>query len=135
MTYSKTLNYQWDIKNGITLCFTESWLNDDIINIQLAGYMLYWQDRIAASGKARCGRLCIFVNNSWCTISKEVLRFCLPEVEYLMIRCKAHYLPRDFSSVFFIAVYIPLQTDAGTKTTLNELHSANRKTLTQRRRS
>ena len=71
-----------------------------------------------------CGRLCIFVNKSWCTISKEVLRFCLPEVEYLMISCRQHYLPREFSSVFFVAVYIPPQSNASTKTTLNELYSA-----------
>ncbi|CDQ56629.1 unnamed protein product [Oncorhynchus mykiss] len=66
------LNYQWDIQNCNILCFTESWLNDDTINIQLAGYTLYWQDRTTASGKTRGGGLCTFVNNSWCTISKEV---------------------------------------------------------------
>ena len=69
------------------LCFTESWLNDDMNNIQLVVYTLYRQDRTAASGKTRCGGLCIFVNNSWCTKSKEVSRFCLPDVEYLMISC------------------------------------------------
>ena len=41
-----------------------------------------------------------------------------------MISCRPHYLPREFSSVFFVAVYIPPQTDAGTKTALNELYSA-----------
>jgi hypothetical protein len=56
--------------------------------------------------------------------SKEVSRFCSPEVEYLMIRCRTHYLPREFSSVFFVAVYIPPQTDTGTKTALNELYMA-----------
>ena len=76
-------------------------------NIQLAGYTLYRQDRTAASGKTRGGGLCIFVNNSWCTISKEVSRFCSPEVENCMISCRPHYLPREFSSIFFIAVYLP----------------------------
>ena len=52
------------------------------------------------------------------------MALCLPEVEYLMISCRPHYLPREFSSVFFGAVYIPPQTDAGTKTALNELYSA-----------
>ena len=41
-----------------------------------------------------------------------------------MISCRPHYLLRDFSSVFFVSVYIPPQTDAGTKTTLNELCTA-----------
>jgi hypothetical protein len=41
-----------------------------------------------------------------------------------MISCIPHYLPRELSSVFFVAVYIPPQTEAGTKTALNELYSA-----------
>jgi hypothetical protein len=39
-----------------------------------------------------------------------------------MISCRSHYLPREFSSTFFVAVYLPPQTDAGTKTALNELY-------------
>jgi hypothetical protein len=93
--------------------------------MQLAGYTLYRQDRTAASGKTRGGGLCIFLNNSWCMISKEVSSYCLPEVEYHMICCRPQYLPREFSSVLFIAVYVPPQTEAGTnKTALNELYSA-----------
>ena len=41
-----------------------------------------------------------------------------------MISCSPPYLPREFSSVFFLAVYIPPQSEAGTKTALNELCSA-----------
>ena len=70
--------------------------------------------------------MCIFVNNSWCTKYniKEVSRLCSHEVEYLMISCRPHYLPREFSSIFFVAVYIPPETNAGTKTALNELYKA-----------
>ena len=56
--------------------------------------------------------------------AKEVSKFCLSEVVYLMISCRPHYLLREFSSVFFRTVYIPPQTDAGTKTALNELYVA-----------
>ena len=41
-----------------------------------------------------------------------------------MINCRPHNLPREFSSIFFVAVYLPPQTDAGTKTALNELYKA-----------
>ena len=41
-----------------------------------------------------------------------------------MINCRPHYLSREFLFVFFVAVYIPPQSEAGTKTALNELHSA-----------
>ena len=41
-----------------------------------------------------------------------------------MISFRPHYQPREFSSVFFAAVYIPPQTKAGTTTSLNELYSS-----------
>ena len=79
------------------LCFTESWLNDDTDNIHLAGFSVHWQDRTAMSGKTRGGSVCLFVNNSWCTMYniKEVSRYCSPEVS-----CRPHYLPREFISIF-----------------------------------
>ena len=46
-------------------------------------------------------------------------RYCSPEGEYLMISCRPPYLPREFSSILSVAVYLPPQTDAGTKTALN----------------
>jgi hypothetical protein len=55
---------------------------------------------------------------------KEVSRYCSPEVVYLMISCRPHYLPREFSSILFIAVYLPPQNEAGNKTTLNQLYKA-----------
>ena len=41
-----------------------------------------------------------------------------------MIRCRPHYLPRELSSILFVAVYLPPQPDAGTKTTLNQQYKA-----------
>jgi hypothetical protein len=41
-----------------------------------------------------------------------------------MISCRPHYLPREFSSIIFIAVYLPQQNEAGTKTALNQLYKA-----------
>jgi hypothetical protein len=96
---------------------------DFTVATQLAGFKLFRKHRTAASGKTRGDGLCIFVNNSWCTKYKEVSRFCSPEVEYLMISCRPRYLPREFTSIFFVAVYIPPQTNAGTKTALNELYT------------
>ena len=40
-----------------------------------------------------------------------------------MISCIPHYLPRECSSIFFVA-YIPPQSEAGTKIALTELYSA-----------
>ena len=69
-------------------------MNNDIKNIELAGYTLHRQDRTAASGKTQGGGQYIYVNNSWYTISKEVSKFCWPEIEYLMITCRPHNVPR-----------------------------------------
>lgn len=115
-----------DIKNCNILCFTESRLNDDTDNIELTGFSVNPQDKAATSSKTRGGGVCLFVNNSRCVMSniKELLRYCSPEVEYLMISCRSHYIPRDISSILFGAIYLTPQTDAGTKTTVNELYKA-----------
>ena len=63
---------------------------------------MHWQTRDANSGKTRGGGVCLFVNNSWCAMSniKDVSRYCSPEVEYLMISCRPHYLPKESSSIY-----------------------------------
>jgi hypothetical protein len=93
------LSYQRDIKNGNILCFTETWLNKETDNIELAGFSIHRQNRDATSGKTRGGGVCLFVNNSWCAMCniEEVSRYFLPEVEYLMISGRPHDLPREFS--------------------------------------
>ena len=104
-------SYQRVIKNYNSLCFTETWLNEETDNIEQAGFFMHRQIRDATSGKTRGGSVSLFVNNSWCAVSniKEVSRYCSPEVEYLMISCWPHYLPREFSSVLFVAVYLPVK--------------------------
>jgi hypothetical protein len=42
-------------------------------------------------------------------------------VEYLMISCRPNYLPREFSSVLSVAVYLLPQTDA-LRDALNQLY-------------
>ena len=89
MTYWARLNYQLDIKNCNSVCFIESWLNDDMDNVELEGFSIPRQNRETTSGKTRSGGVCLFVKNSWCAMSniKEVSRYCSPEVEELMICC------------------------------------------------
>ena len=75
---------------------------------------MHRQGREATSDKTRCGGVCLFVNNSWCEMSniKDVSMYCSPEVEHIMKNCSTNYLPREFSSILFVAVYLPPQTDA-----------------------
>jgi hypothetical protein len=41
-----------------------------------------------------------------------------------MISCRPYYLPREFSFIFIIVVYLPPETDAGTNTALKEMYRA-----------
>ena len=88
-------------------------------NIELAWFSMHGQNREATSGKTS---VCLFVNNM--SNIKEVSRYRSPEVEYLTINCRPHYLPREFSSVLFGTVSLTPQNEAGTKTALNQLYKA-----------
>ena len=87
-------------------------------NIELAGFSMHRQDREATRG----GVVCLFVNINWCAMSntKEVSRYCSPEVEYLMISFRPHYI----RYMLFVAFYFSPQINTGTKTALNKLYSA-----------
>ena len=47
-----------------------------------------------------------------CLILNQSRGYAHLEVEYLMISCRP-YLQREFSAIFFVAVYLPPQTDSG----------------------
>ena len=49
-------------------------------------------------------------------------RHCSSNLEYLMVKCRLFYLPRDFTSTVVTAASIPL--DANTKTAMKEVHTA-----------
>ncbi|KAI3372196.1 hypothetical protein L3Q82_007057 [Scortum barcoo] len=92
--------------------------------IELAGRHTLRADRAAAdSGKTRGGGLCIYVNNkAWCTNSVIVGRHCSTNLEFLMVKCRPFYLPREFTSTIITAAYIPPDADA--KAAMNGLYEA-----------
>lgn len=64
------------------------------------------------SGKSRGGVLCIYINNNWCTNATILDQYCSPDLEFLAVKCRPYYLPREFSVVIVLAVYIPPCTNA-----------------------
>lgn len=84
----------------------ETWLHDNIpdLAMELAGRSLYCADRTADSGNSRGGGVCAYIHNSWCTDTIAIERHCCPDLEFLMLKCRPFYLPREFSSVFITAV-------------------------------
>ncbi|ONI45398.1 hypothetical protein AN641_04275 [Candidatus Epulonipiscioides gigas] len=116
------LTQQRETRNCGALIFTETWLHNNILDEALAldGRSLFRADRTQDSGKTRGGGLCVYINDAWCTGAVRVDGKCSPDVEFLLLRCRPYYLPREFTSVFVAAVYIP--PDANSKNALQELY-------------
>ena len=117
--------FQRDIRDCNVLCFTETWLTGETQSeaVQPAGFSTHRADRNKhLSGKERGGGVCLMANVTWCDERniQELKSFCSPDLEFLTIKCRPHYLPREFSSIIITAVYIPPQAD--TSMALNELY-------------
>ncbi len=81
--------------------------------IALDGHGLFKADRTQDSGRYRGGGLCVCMNNALCSNAVKVEGRGSPDVEFLMLRCRPFYLPREFISVYIVDVYFP--TDANSK--------------------
>ncbi len=105
--------------------FTETWLNDNIPDsaIQLNRLTCYRADRdTALSGKSRGGGLCVYINKEWCNNAAVVSKHCSSLEEFMFVKCRPFYLPREFTAIVIVAVYIPPCANA--KDALRELYSA-----------
>ncbi|KAI4883243.1 hypothetical protein NFI96_004646 [Prochilodus magdalenae] len=110
--------------NSCVVIITETWLNRSVPDaaIELAGHSIYRADRTEASGKSRGGGLCIYIHNNWCTAADTIEQHCSQDLEFLTLRCRPFFLPREFSAVLLTAVYVPPQAKA--KLALSRLHDA-----------
>ena len=52
------------------------------------------------------------VHQWWYNDTNILSTYCSPEIETLIIKCRPYYLPREFTSVVLIGVYIPSQANA-----------------------
>ncbi|KAL0148751.1 hypothetical protein M9458_055929 [Cirrhinus mrigala] len=105
--------------------FTETWLNDKTPDsaIQLPGLTCCRADRDSSlSGKTRGGGLCVYINKEWCNSAAVVTKNCSSLVEFVFVKCRPFYLPREFTAIVIVAVYI--SPCANAKDALRELYSA-----------
>ncbi len=89
---------------------TEIWLNDNIPDsaIQLNRLTCYRADRdTTLSGKSHGGGLCVYINKEWCNNAAVVLKHCSSLVEFMFVKCRPFYLPREFTAIVIVTVYIP----------------------------
>ncbi len=88
----------------------ETWLNNSVPDcaIQLEQLTCYRADRaLVEGGKRRGGGLCVYINNVWCRDAVVVCKHCSPLVEFMIIKCRPFYLPREYTAILLVAVYIP----------------------------
>ncbi len=91
--------------------------------IELTGFSVHRSDRTKElTGKSRGGGVCFYINNSWCDERNihSIKSFCSPDLEFHMLLCRPFWLPRKFTAIIIMAVYIPPQ--ANTDQALKELY-------------
>ncbi len=104
------------VRDCCVLIVTETWFHPGIPDaiVQLAGRTMLSQDRTKDSGKSRGGGLCIYVYENWCNNGTIIDRHCSPDVEYMSVRCRPFFLPRELTVVIVTAVYIPPDASVNT---------------------
>lgn len=101
---------------------TETWLSSNILDlaVELAERIIFRSDCTLGYGKTRGGGVCVYIYNSWCTDTPVIERHCCPDLEFLLLKCRPFYLPREITTVFVAAVYMHPQVNA--KAAISRLH-------------
>ncbi len=118
-----TRSIQHEARDCCVFVFTETWLNNNIPDsaIQLNKLTCYRADRDKTpSGKSRGGGLCLYINKEWCNNAAVLSKHCSPLVEFMFVKCRPFYLPREFTAIVIAAI----PPCANTKDALRELYSA-----------
>ncbi len=114
------------VRDCCVFVFTETWLNNSVPDcaIQLEQLTCYRADRaLVEGGKRRGGGLCIYINDAWCRDAVVVCKHCSPLVEFMIIKCRPFYLPREFTAILLVAVYIPPSSNNNNRSeALNDLY-------------
>ncbi|KAK7877850.1 hypothetical protein WMY93_031490 [Mugilogobius chulae] len=110
--------YQREYRDTSLMLFTETWLTTHIPDSAIAmdNFHLLRADRTAESGKKKGGGLAVFVNEKWCKPGHCVVKEqrCNKDIELLAVSVRPYYLPREFTHVIVIAVYVPPSANAET---------------------
>lgn len=125
------------VRECCALIITETWLHTQIpdATVQLAGRTLHRWDRNSDSGKNTGGGLCIYVHEGWCNNSTILDRRCSPDLEFMSVRCRPFFLPRELAVVVITAVHQYIPPDANVNTALSLLLNVINKPIISHQRA
>lgn len=103
--------HERDFREASLMLFTESWLTaltPDAV-VELDGFQIIRADRTLESGKRKGGGLAVFVNDRWCNPGHITIKeqLCSKDIELLAVGMRPFYIPREFSHVIAMTVYVP----------------------------
>ena len=102
------VQFDGDFRRSNLMCFTETWLIEDIDNILVPGFTTVRADRDSDKAqKSTGGGLCMFVSDSWATQYCVRGRVRTRDFELLTVSFRPFYLPREFGPITVILVYVP----------------------------
>ncbi len=93
--------------------------------IQLDQLSCYGADRVLVEGgKTHGGGLCVYINDARCRDAVVVCKHCSPLVEFMIIKCRPFYLPREYTDTMLTVVYNPPNNNNNNNRSeaLNELY-------------
>ena len=132
--FSAIARMQKDYRECSLLCCTETWSKEVTPDsaVSLDGFTLVRADRdTIKSGKTKGGGVSIYANKQWChpghiTVKEKI---CTPHIELLAVSIRPYYLPREFSHVLCLTVYIPPEAD--NKEAAETIHTVTAELLTK----
>lgn len=105
---SALIKYDGDYRRTSLFCFTETWLSQETADFNIDGFTLIRFDRDTfKTQKTVGGGLCMAVNNRWATNFTLRETDCSKHYEIMAVSFRPHYLPREFTQITIILVYVP----------------------------
>ena len=111
-------NTAWCSELVVWCVFSETWLHDKITDNSVAidGFQMFRGDRPKESGKKVGGGVCIilYVKRKWYHPNNMSRKFthCSPDLEIWTVNARPYYLPREFTHLLVVSVYIPPSANA-----------------------
>ena len=109
------VNYRYEYRDSCMMCFSGTWFSprDSESSTAIEGFTCVRNDRTSDSGKSTGGGVCAYVNERWCNASNISVKahHCSQDIELLCIGIRPHYLPREFTQLYVIVVYIQPKAD------------------------